>query len=152
MAYCSSLLPGFLCTVATLIFLRYTFPHCSEIIGYPVGRQNEVKIRPIPLLLFSGPLYQQHLSVCESSVFFLKHFLHSDILSIFFSVTFWDQLSLSLACFTKPFPTKGDYFYLWTAVTHILPCWHLCTAYAAHSVLFYIYLLCSVSQLIFEMF
>ena len=31
-----------------------TFIHCPEKVGYPLGRQNEVKIRPIPLLLFSN--------------------------------------------------------------------------------------------------
>lgn len=98
----------------------HTFPHYSEIIGYPLSRQNEIKVRPISLPLFSGPLHQQHLSF-EQSAFFLKHFLHLNILSIFSSLIFWGQLSSRLAYFTKPFPTKGDCFDLWTAITHTLP-------------------------------
>lgn len=145
MDYYSSLLPCFLCTLYISKEMNFhTFLHYSEIIGYPLSRWNEIKVRSILLPLFSDPLHQQHLSF-EQSVFFLKHFLHLNILSIFFSLIFWGQLSSRLAYFTKPFPTKGDCFYLWTAITHTLPSWHLYTTYSDS-------VLCSLSQLMFELF
>lgn len=86
--------------------------------------------------------------VCLLSIlcFFLKDFLHLNILSIFFPLTFWGHFSSSFAYFTKH-STKGDCFYLWTAM-HTLSPWHLLIfmAYSADCVL------CSVSWLILEMF
>lgn len=129
---CSSLLPGLVCTVTRLIFLKKQisapFHITQKLLVTLWAGKMEKNIRPIPWSLFLVLLYQQHLFVFWAFSVFSYAFSPSKYPVHFLLFNFLRSAQLKSCLFTKYFPTKGDCFYLWTAITHILPSWHLYTA------------------------